>query len=511
MDNTGRINNVIRNMRVGVLQRLIQIFVPFLMRTLLIYTLGVEYVGLNSLFVSVLQVLSLAELGVYSAMNYAMYKPVAEKDEKKICALLREYRKYHFYIGLVILILGLVLIPFLPYLVNKDVPSDINIYVLYILYLSENVLSYWMFTYRGSLFEVHQRKDITSKIHMVLDLVKYILQFIVVILYRNYYAYIIIQVLSVVVYQLALWRHAKKIYPNYEPVGELEKKDKVIIKQRIKDLVTSKLGAVILTSSDSLIISAFLGLSVLAIYQNYFFLITSVIGCVGMALSGAMASVGNSIVTESRDKVYKDFTNFNFILSWLTSVCTCCFLCLFQPFMEIWMGKDLMLSFSIVILLCIYYYMYEFNQLFNIYKDAAGLWHEDRFRPLITSLTNLTLNIILVQFIGLYGVILSTVLSMLFVGMPWLIHNVFTCLFQRDMKEFLKRMAVYVIATVAGCTIAYFICKCININPIINLMIRAVVAVTVPSAMYLLIFHKTEECSKMFEIIKKVLKVSPRS
>lgn len=511
MGNTGRINNVIRNTGFGVLHKLMQTVIPFLMRTVLIYCLGIEYVGLNSLFTSVLQVLNFAELGISSAMNYAMYKPVAEKDEKKICALLREYKKYYFYIGLVVLICGLALIPFLPYLINKDVPSDINIYVLYLLYLVQNVLSYWMFSYRSSLLEAHQRKDIISKIYLVLDAIKFILQFIVLIVYRNYYAYIIIQLLPVIVYQFVLYFYVKKMYPKYEPVGELGKEDKAVIKQRVKDIVTSKLGAVILNSSDSVVISAFLGLSVLAMYQNYFFLITAVVGCVGMALNGSMASVGNSIVTDSKEKVYKDFKSFTFILSFLTCVCTCCFLCLFQPFMEIWMGKDFLLSFSIVILLCIYYYMYEFNQLFNIYKDAAGLWHEDRWRPLITSLTNLTLNIILVQWIGLYGVILSTVLSMLFVGMPWLLHNVFTCLFHTSLADFLKRLLSYIITTIAGCAIAYSICEYVQISPIIDLVIKAVIAVVVPSAIYLIVFIKTQECAKLIEIAKRLLKVSPRS
>lgn len=510
MENTSRINNVIRNMSFGILYRLMQTLVPFVMRTVLIYCLSIEYVGLSSLFTSVLQVLNFAELGISSAMNYAMYKPVAEKDEEKICALLHVYKKYYFYIGLVILTAGIALMPFLPYLVNKDVPSDINIYVLYSLYLIQNVLSYWLFSYRGSLLEAHQRNDIYSKISLVLDLIKVVLQLIVLFVYHNYYAYIIIQLLPQVAYQFVMCYYVKKLYPNYKPKGELPKEDKQVIKQRVKDIVTSKLGGVILNSSDTVVISAFLGLSALAIYQNYYFLISAVISMVGTALIGATASIGNSIVLESKEKNFKDFKDFTFILSWITCVCTCCFLCLFQPFMEIWMGKDRMLDFSIVILLCIYYYMYEFNQLFNIYKDAAGLWHEDRWRPLITSLTNLTLNLIMVQFIGFYGVILSTVLSMLFVGMPWLLHNVFTCLFKTCMKEFLKRLFLYVVVAVGSCFGAYALCEFIHFHPIISLMVKLVIAVTVPSLVYFVCFFKTQEFYKLFEIVKRMLKVSSK-
>ena len=507
MSGTGRINNALRNMSFGVLYRFVQTVVPFLMRTVLIYCLGIEYVGLNSLFTSVLQILNFAELGISSAMNFAMYKPIAENDRKKICALLRVYKRYYFYIGLVVLIVGLALVPVLPLLVNKDLPSDVNLYVLYAVYLTPNVLSYWMFSYRCSLLEAHQRNDIISKINLILDCIRFFLQFVVLIVYRNYYAYIILQLAFQIVYQFVVYYFVKRIYPAYEPDGELSKEDKNIIKQRVKDIVTSKLGGVILTSSDTVVISAFLGLSVLAVYQNYFYLISAVIGFITMGLNGAMASIGNSIVTDSKEKVFKDFKDVTFMLSWVVCVCTCCFICLFQPFMKLWMGEDLLLHFSVVILLCVYFYLNEYNQLFNLYKDAAGLWHEDKLRPLITSLTNLTLNLIMVQYIGLYGVILSTVVSMLFVGMPWLLHNVFTCLFKTGMKVFLKRLVLYTVIAAGCCSATWFICEFVQISPIWDLLVKCSVAVAVPCAVYNLLFFKTDEFGKMMSIMKKLFKV----
>lgn len=507
MSNTGRVKNVIRNTGFGVLYRLMQTVIPFFMRTVLIYCLGIEYVGLNSLFTSVLSVLNFAELGISSAMNFAMYQPIAQNDRKKICALLRAYRIYYLYIGFVILLIGVAVVPFLPYLVNKDLPADVNLYVLYAIFLIPNVLSYWMFSYRCSLFEAHQRNDIISKINLVLDSIRFAIQFVVLLVYRNYYAYIIVQLTFQIVFQFVVYYFVKKTYPDYKPSGILPQEDRDVIKQRVKDIVTAKLGGMILNSSDTMIISAFLGLSVLAVYQNYYFLISAVISFIAMALSGAMASIGNSIVTESREKVFSDFKNVSFMLSWIVAICTCCFLSLFQPFMELWMGKELMLPFSIVILFCVYFFLYEFNQLFNIYKDAAGLWHEDKLRPLITSLSNLGINLLLVQHIGLHGVILSTVLSMLFIGMPWLLRNVFTYLFKTSMKDFLKRFLLYACITFVSCIIVYRISNMIQVGLVLTLFVRLMIAVLVPSVIYLILFFKKPEFRKLLELANRILRV----
>ena len=139
--------NASRNIIFGVLLKVYQILVPFLMRTIMMYAIGVQYLGLNSLFTSILQVLNLAELGVGSAMVFSMYKPIACNDETTICALMKLYRLYYRVIGGVILVVGMLLVPFLPRLIAEDVPANINIYYLYILNLLATVLTYWLFAY----------------------------------------------------------------------------------------------------------------------------------------------------------------------------------------------------------------------------------------------------------------------------------------------------------------------------------------------------------------------------
>ena len=191
-----RSKNAGRNLIFGILLKIYQVFIPFLLRTAMIYFMGVEYLGLNSLFTSILQVLNLTELGVGSAMVFSMYRPIAEDDTETICALMRLYKNYYRIIGLVIAVIGVVLTPFIPFLIEGDLPEGLNIYVLYLLNLGATVLSYWLFAYKNALFQAHQRVDVISKINLITNSVQYLIQLLVIIFTQNYYLYIIVMLVT---------------------------------------------------------------------------------------------------------------------------------------------------------------------------------------------------------------------------------------------------------------------------------------------------------------------------
>ncbi len=501
-----RTKNATRNIFFGVILRMYQIIAPFLMRTAMIYFMGVQYLGLNSLFVSILQVLNLAELGVGSAMVFSMYKPIVEDDKETICALLFLYRKYYRNIGFVIAGIGIVLLPFVPRLISGDIPNNINIYVLYLLNLSATVLSYWLFAYKNSLLQAHQRLDVISKITLATSTIQYILQFLVLYIFRDYYLYVVVIVLIQIFTNIITAYIAGKFYPFYTPSGLLEEREIVKINQRIKDLFTSKIGSVIVNSADTLVISAFLGLAELAIYQNYYFILSSIISFVAVVFNAVMAGVGNSLIVESKEKNFRDLKVFTFIICWISGVCVCCFLNLYQPFMKVWVGKKLMLDYKMVICFSIYFYVFEINQLLNTYKDAGGIWHKDRYRPLVTAIVNLGLNLILVNVSGLYGVLLSTILSMVLVGMPWLFYNLFTVLFEyKYMKEYIITILGYVIVSVLASMGTMIACDCIRINGILNLIIRLVMCLLVSNVVFGVCYAKKEEFKNSMMLADRIL------
>ena len=490
-----RRKNALRNMTFGVALKIYQVIVPFFLRTALIYFMGMEYVGLNSLFTSVLQVLNLAELGVGSAMIFSTYKPLAENDTVKICALMALYKQYYMIIGGIIAVLGIALTPFIPYLIKGDVPEGINIYILYLLNLGATVLSYWLFAYKNSIFQASQRNDVISKITLFTSTVQYIFQFMAVCIWKDYYLYVIILLVSQALTNFITAVYADKIYPEYKPKGQLDEETVKNIDQRIKDLFTAKFGYVTVNFADSIVISAFLGLSILGVYQNYYFIMSAVMGFVMIIYNACTAGIGNSLVTETKHKNFSDLQTLTFIICWISGWCSACFLCLYQPFMEIWTGN--LLGYGEVVLFSIYFYVYEVNQLLNTYKDASGIWHKDRFRPLTVSAVNLCLNLLTVQAWGIYGVLLSTVLSTVIIGINWLLHNLFECVFEKSMmKTYVKKLIFYTAVSICVCMVTACICELTA-----NFILKIVICLILPNMLFYLMYRKGNEFTTSKKII----------
>lgn len=501
-----RTKNATRNIIFGALLKIYQIAVPFVMRTIMIYFLGIQYLGLNSLFTSILQVLNLAELGVGSAMVYSMYKPIVEDDKKRICSLMRLYRTYYRIIGLIIAVAGAILTPFVPHLIKGNVPADMNVYILYLLNLGATVLSYWLYAYKNSLFQAFQRQDVVSKVTLGTNTVQYAFQALAIMLLHNYYAYVIISLAGQALTNIVTAIVATKMYPDLTPGEKLDKESVTEINHRIRDLFTAKLGAVIVGSADTIVISAFLGLATLAIYQNYYYILNSVYTFVGIILSSVTAGIGNSLIAESLDKNYKDFKVFTFLICWIICTCCSCFAGLYQPFMTIWVGENLMLPEEFVPLMCIYYFVLELSMIWATVKDAAGLWHSDRFRPLIGALANLLMNIILVQYIGLYGIVLSTILSYVLISMPWLVHNIFKLLYIRSPWPYIRSLSIYVVMTIICTAITFTISQSMSIGSNIGaFIVWAVLCFLIPNAIQLLAFHRTEEYRESRKLVKKMI------
>lgn len=502
-----RMRNATRNIAFGVILKIYQILVPFLMRTAMIFLMGVEYLGLNSLFTSVLQVLNLAELGVGSAMVYSMYRPISENDETTICALMKLYKIYYRIIGFVIAAIGLCFTPFVSKLISGDVPTGINIEILYLLNLGATVLSYWMFAYKGSILQAHQRTDVASKVTLLTSTIQYVLQLSVLWLFKDYYLYVIVLLMSQVLTNVITAFAADKLYPEYQPKGCISKPQIKQINRRIRDLFTSKLGSVIYDSADTIVVSSFLGLTVLAVYQNYYYLLNAITSILSVLFSACIAGIGNSIIVESEEKNLDDLNKFTFVICWVSGFCSVCLLCLYQPFMELWVGKDYLLSFSAVICFVVYFFVRQINSLFNMYKDATGMWHEDRFRPLTAALVNLVLNIVLVQLIGLYGVLLSTVIAILCVGMPWLLHNLFTVVFEKKfLLGYLKKLLYYCGVTLICCIETLFVCTQIECNLVVTLFARGLACLLIPNLTYYVACKNRYEFSECLRLGNKITK-----
>jgi len=494
---SNRTSNSVKNMIFGMVYRCIQLLIPFFIRTISIQKLGAEFLGLNSLFTSIIQVLNLAELGIGNALVYSMYRPVAEHNTQRINELLGLYKKIYSLIGWLILIIGLILMPFLPYIISMEEidGTGINIYFLFIFYLVNTVITYWLFAYKKSILIAYQKHRVISICDSACHLLMYAVQIVGLFLAPNYLLYIIVMPLFTIVNNVMIACITQKRYPelNAESVVKLsEYKD---IFDKVKYLVGHKVGAVIINSADSIVVSAFLSVHILTTYSNYFYVITALTGCINVGYNAILASVGNSIITESKEKLLQLFYELSFIIFYIVSFSTTCLFCLVQPFMQWWMGENFMFDMVNVILLVVYFYTWQIRVIGLNFKDAAGMWKNDALKPYVGMVVNICLNIILVQIMGVGGVLVATIIVMVGIYFPWETKVLFRDIFKTSSRTYVMKEFKYAIITIIVTCLTYFSVQWISNNHIL-LFVAKIIIVAVETNALLILF-----CFRMPEFI----------
>lgn len=458
--------NVRRNFVASAVNSGIKLLFPFLNRTLFLWLLGPEYLGLNGLFCSVLGVLMLAELGFGTAVVCSMYKPVADDDRELICAYLRFYRKVYRCVGAVIFVVGLCLLPFLRDLVHGDVPPDVDLHVLYLIHLVNTSASYFLFAYRGSVLGAHHRNDVITNIRTATSVAQYVVVFIVLLLTRNYYHYVLTTVAFTVLQNVLLVKEARRLFPDIEPRGVLSEERRRRVVSDVKSIFLHKFGGVVSYSTDNVVVSAFLGLVAVAAYGNYYYVVTSVSGLVASVYSSMTGGFGNKIYTETKDENFRLFMRMNRLALAAILICATLMAGLYEPFIRLWTKNDpaLVRHALTPFLMVLYFCVNQSRQTLLTFKSAAALWRQDRWKPIVAGVLNLSLNISFVMFLPdaykLDGVILSTIVSLVVVQVPWESHVVFTAFFGRqEARVYWCQQAVFAVAALVLCAMAWHISR----------------------------------------------------
>lgn len=504
---TSRSKNTKRNILWGFLHRALSVLLPFFVRTALIYQLGISYVGLNSFYLSILNMLSLAELGFGSAIAYSMYKPIAEEDHETVSRFLRYFKRVYRMIGLTIFVLGLCVMPFLDQLITGDRPADVNIQIGFLIYLFNVSISYLMFGYRHTLISAHQRNDVSSKIQSVSLTVLNLTQIGALVLFPNFYVFLILVPVVTVAQNVVTYFISNRLFPQYKEYRYLKtglsRQESKFVRQRVVGVFVYRTCQVTRDSCDMIFISMFLGLTVAGCYSNYFMITSSVLVLLEVICGSMTASVGHSIVVESKEKNFQDLRLFMFMYASLAVVCLACLLCLYQPFIELWVGPSLMLPDYIVWLLGGYFYVRILGDIRSVYVDAAGLWWKLKGRSIIEAVLNIILNFILVQVLGLPGVIIATIVSMLLINYLWGSEVVFTHYFQNGgLKTFFGDNLIYVIATVLCCVVPYVLLSLIPVSPLGKLIAGAALAITLSAGLWVLLFSRSKRLRAALDFLK---------
>lgn len=498
-----RTKNGIRNMIWGILNKMINTIVPFAIRTVFIYFLGSEYLGLNSLFTSILTVLNLAELGFSNAIVFNMYKPIADNDTNTICALMNYYKKVYHLIGIIVSLTGIIVIPFLPRLIEGEIPEDINLTLLYILYLFNTAVSYFLFAYKNCILTAYQREDIISRINIVLKTIMYFGQFFVLVVLKNYYAYLACLILNTIFTNIITAYYSNKYYPQYRCNGNIERGKIKEIRKNIEGLMVGKLCLVSRNAFDNIFLSFFLGLNTVTIYGNYYYIMNAISGILTIIMSSIGAGIGNSIATETREKNHKDYLKFIFMYSWISGWCSICLFCLYQPFMKIWMGEKMLFPLLDVILLCLYFYSLTMGDVRSQYSAAAGLFWQNRIYVLVEAVVNILLNFFLGKYFGVHGIILATWISIFFINFGWgslIIYKYYFIGFKA--RKYYFAQLKYLMVTILTAAVTFGICSIIELKALPTFFCRMAICIVIPNFVYVLVYRKESEYKESIGFIK---------
>lgn len=501
-----------RNIAGGLVYQVVHLAFMFITRTVIVYTLGSLYLGLNSLYASILQVLGLAELGFGSAVTFSMYEPMASGDTERVCALLKLYRRIYRIIGLVISAAGLFVTPFLPMMIKGEVPADVSIYILYLVNLANVALGYFLFGYRESLLTADQRMGISSLIGTGTTVFMSLLQIFLLLWLKNYYIYCILVPVFTIIRNLLIFLVTRRLYPEYVCNGALDRTIKKDIMKRVTGLLFHKINDVCRNSFDSIIISSFLGLTLLAKYNNYYYLINASAYFLSAVNTAITASVGNSIVGESVRKNYQDFEKFHFIYLWLIGWMTVCYFCLYQPFMQLWMGTEYLFDDRIMMVFCLYFFTWRMCDICYTYRQAAGLWWQDKFRPVVESVVNLVLNVLLVKWFGVAGVVYATILCIIFINTGWGAYILYRYYFtDQSYLKYLKSLLRFGILTFFACLISYGIFNwLVPKEMVLQWLCRIFVCLCLPPVLFWMAFHRREEYREAVRFVRNVLSTGIR-
>lgn len=445
------------NASVTLLSQFIQVLLGFAIRKFFIDKLGIAYLGYNSVFSNILQMLNLADLGIGVAITSFLYKPLVDKDKQKINALMYIYRRIYHVIGLFVTAIGIIVMIVMPMIIPDAQCSDSYLRLLFAINLIGTISTYFL-AYKRTLLIAEQKSYLVTAIDTVFFIICSVLQIIVLFWFPNYLTYLFLNVFKNVISNIVL------VYVCNRNNGFLSEKhiDKNIVDEYkkpilnyVKDMFVSRIGGFVYYGTDNIIISIFKGSMLTGFLSNYTMVTNIVNNLIIQVLSSLQATYGHYISSEDDVKKQKQMTdNYSFMNYLAGNFCMICILFLIQPFVKLYFGIQYVLSDGIVILLSINFLLTIMMQIPSQVFVVFKLYHYDYPIVIISAILNIIISVSLVQKLGISGVLIGTLItSIIYLFSRYFIisHYVFKC----SYWEYLIKMGQYLLITIVTLCIAY--------------------------------------------------------
>lgn len=489
-----RFINSLRNSSLALVGQIITNLIGFAVRWLFIHTLGQEYLGVNSVMESMLAILSMTELGIGTSVAFALYKPIDDGDEKRIGTLMAFYRKTYHLIGILTAVIGPMLIPFMHFFTREaaDV-ADLNL--IYILFLANTVLSYF-FAYKRTLLSAYQQNYINSVSEDLFAVLKYILQGVVIVVYKSYVGYLIINVVCALATNIVISVICDKKYSFVKKYRKekLSAEDSAGLKKSVVSLMYQKIGAKLVTGTDNLMIS-YAKLSLMGIYSNYAMVVSIVSRVVYNVLHSVMGSIGNLMIQNNSHHKYNVFEEFAFATFCFYFFISIGFSACLERFIVLWAGEDWLLSPAVTLLVILNFFLTGMRQPNVIVIEAAGLFNKMRAKAVGEVIVNLVVSLLfLIVFeMGIYGVLFGTTISMVSVCIWWEIMAVHKYSLKASVKRYALNFTGYTVTAAIGCFSAYFVSLKIPYDGICGLLVSGVAATVIFGVLMIGIYGRSRQ------------------
>lgn len=493
------------NVSFGLLSQCFAIILNFVARTIFIKCLSAEYLGINGLFTNVLTVLSFVELGIGDAIVFSMYKPMKDKDIHKLHALMNLYKKMYRIIALVVGVLGLLLVFFIDLLIKERPGIHESLQVIFLLYILNTVISY-LFAYKKSILLVDQKNYIISICQQAFFAIQLVLQTIVLLTTRNFYMYLVSQVLCTFLNNVVISGISNKFYTYIKGNvnSDLSRKEKDRIYSDVKALSISKVAGVVANGTDNIIISKLFGLTSVGLVSNYTLIINAINGIIWSGLSGLTGSIGNFNVDAEIDRRKNVFNQLFLCSFWFYGFACICLLILLNPFIILWIGENYSISDVTIFALVLLIYVGGANYPAYAYRTTLGYFNEVKYYYVLSAVLNLILSIIFGRIFGLCGVFFATSISRLCTSEIADGYYIYKLGFkEKPIKYFIKYYLYFGILIVN-----YLITKCIVslilIEGVLGFMLKTMVCVLLSNGIFYIVFSKTKVFLDLSERVKQL-------
>lgn len=509
MENS-RTKNAILILLSSSIRQGLMLIITFIIRTVFIRTLGSEYLGLNGLFTNILSILALSELGIGTAITFYLYRPIEEKDIKRIKSLMVFYKRCYRFVGLAIIGIGILLMPLLHYVVKFETDINVNLYIVYFLFLINTSSSYLLFAYKQSFLLANQQQYKVEHTNTIFCLVQFGFDFINIAIFKNFYTYLIGDIIIVLIKNIFISIITDRDFPFLEDRNAIKISDSEF-RHFFKDIFSVsifRIGSQLFNATDNIIISILLGTKIVGYYSNYYLIISYATLLVGMIMKAFTAGIGNAMAKETREKNYILYKRIDFLMFSISTVTSVCMCQLFNSFMKIWVGsidRNYIFMQSVIFILSFDYYINCTCQTSNTFRETSGNFETGQWLQLIGGIVNIILSFIFGYKWGLLGIFLATIVSKLSITVTPFLWGISRTVFVKKpltlILDYYKKMGIRTLTVI----LVWYLCKNIHMTNFMGLFLETVICIFSSLFMIFVFYCKTEELHYIKNKIKTII------